>query len=105
VHFWSNHFAVSIDKIAVLGLAGPLETEAIRPNVLGNFRDLLSAVERHPAMLVYLDNHISAGPNSRRRNSSRVVDSIEKWASTKTSAAKFSNSTRWASTVATHSKT
>ena len=64
VHFWSNHFAVSIDKIAVLGLAGPLETEAIRPNVLGNFRDLLSAVERHPAMLVYLDNHISAGPNS-----------------------------------------
>lgn len=64
VHFWSNHFAVSVDKIAVLGLAGPLETEAIRPNVLGNFRDLLRAVERHPAMLVYLDNHISAGPNS-----------------------------------------
>jgi uncharacterized protein (DUF1800 family) len=63
--FWSNHFAVSIDKIAVLGLAGAMEREAIRPHVLGHFSDLLLAVEKHPAMLMYLDNHLSVGPHSR----------------------------------------
>jgi len=63
--FWTNHFAVSIDKNLVLGLAGSLEREAIRPNVLGNFSDMLVAVERHPAMLLYLDNHLSVGPHSR----------------------------------------
>jgi uncharacterized protein (DUF1800 family) len=64
-HFWTNHFAVSIDKIAVLGIAGAFEREAIRPHVLGSFTDMLLAVERHPAMLLYLDNHLSVGPNSR----------------------------------------
>jgi uncharacterized protein (DUF1800 family) len=64
VHFWSNHFAVSVDKIAVLGLAGPLEREAIRPHVLGRFSDMLLAVEQHPAMLLFLDNVQSVGPNS-----------------------------------------
>jgi uncharacterized protein (DUF1800 family) len=64
VHFWSNHFAVSIDKLAVLGLAGPLEREAIRPHVLGRFADMLVAVEQHPAMLLYLDNQRSTGPGS-----------------------------------------
>ena len=63
-HFWSNHFAVSIDKIAVLGLAGAMEREAIRPQVLGTFPQLLLAVETHPAMLLYLDNHLSIGANS-----------------------------------------
>jgi uncharacterized protein (DUF1800 family) len=62
--FWTNHFAVSIDKIAVLGLAGAFEREAIRPNVLGNFTDLLLAAEQHPAMLLYLDNYLSVGPGS-----------------------------------------
>src|SRR5512139_554328 len=77
--FWANHFAVSIDKIAVLGLAGAFEREAIRPHVLGNFTDLLLAVEQHPAMLLYLDNHVSVGPGSRlarmaaRRQSERKV--------------------------------
>jgi uncharacterized protein (DUF1800 family) len=64
-HFWSNHFAVSVDKIAVLGLAGAMEREAIRPHVLGNFADMLLAVEQHPAMLLYLDNHLSIGPDSQ----------------------------------------
>jgi uncharacterized protein (DUF1800 family) len=63
--FWTNHFAVSIDKIAVLGLAGAMEREAIRPRVTGHFTDLLLAVEKHPAMLLYLDNHLSIGPGSR----------------------------------------
>ena len=64
-YFWTNHFAVSIDKNLVLGLAGSLEREAIRPNVLGHFSDMLLAVERHPAMLLYLDNHLSVGPHSQ----------------------------------------
>jgi len=63
--FWTNHFAISIDKAIVLGLAGAYEREAIRPHVLGSFRDLLLAAERHPAMLLYLDNVRSAGPSSR----------------------------------------
>ena len=74
VHFWSNHFAVSVDKQAVLGIAGSFEREAIRPHVLGSFHDLLLAVEQHPAMLLYLDNAQSAGPNSEvaRRVSRRA---------------------------------
>jgi uncharacterized protein (DUF1800 family) len=62
--FWSNHFAVSVDKAIVLGVAGSYEREAIRPNVLGSFAQLLRAVERHPAMLLYLDNFRSVGPDS-----------------------------------------
>ena len=65
VHFWSNHFAVSVQKPAVTDLAGAFELEAIRPFVLGNFRDMLFAVEKHPAMLLYLDQAKSIGPNSR----------------------------------------
>lgn len=65
VHFWSNHFAVSADKPVVTGVAGAFEREAIRPNVLGNFATLLQAVEQHPAMLMYLDNQASIGPDSR----------------------------------------
>jgi uncharacterized protein (DUF1800 family) len=78
--FWTNHFAVSIDKVVVLGLAGAMEREAIRPNVTGHFSDLLLAVEKHPAMLLYLDNHASIGPNSQaakfvsRRRSGRKLD-------------------------------
>lgn len=64
VHFWSNHFAVSVDKIVTLGLAGAFEFEAIRPHLMGKFADLLSAVERHPAMLLYLDQAQSVGPGS-----------------------------------------
>jgi uncharacterized protein (DUF1800 family) len=65
VHFWANHFAVSADKLTVIGMAGLLEFEAIRPHVLGKFVDMLVAVERHPAMLLYLDQAQSIGPNSR----------------------------------------
>jgi len=64
VHFWTNHFAVSIDKVTVFGLAGAFEREAIRPHVLGTFTELTLAVEQHPAMLLYLDNQMSAGPDS-----------------------------------------
>lgn len=64
VHFWANHFAVSVDKLPVIGLAGLLEFEAIRPHLFGRFSDLLLAVEQHPAMLVYLDQVQSIGPDS-----------------------------------------
>ena len=64
VHFWANHFAVSADKVTVVGLSGLLEFEAIRPHVLGSFGAMLSAVERHPAMLLYLDQAQSVGPDS-----------------------------------------
>jgi len=64
VHFWANHFAVSADKQPLTALAGLYENEAIRPNLDGKFSDLLLAVEMHPAMIVYLDNQRSIGPNS-----------------------------------------
>ncbi len=64
VHFWSNHFAVSVDKQICLGMAGTLENEAIRPRLTGRFADLLVAVETHPAMITYLDNQRSVGPHS-----------------------------------------
>jgi uncharacterized protein (DUF1800 family) len=46
------------------GLAGAFEFDAIRPHVLGRFGDMLNAVERHPAMLIYLDQARSMGGNS-----------------------------------------
>ncbi|NJC06652.1 uncharacterized protein (DUF1800 family) [Sphingomonas kaistensis] len=63
-HFWANHFAVGATKMTTVGYAGLLELEAIRPNLTGSFADLLFAVERHPAMLLYLDQAQSVGPNS-----------------------------------------
>ncbi len=64
VHFWANHFAVSVEKGPVLGLAGAFEADAIRPHVLGRYEDLLGAAVRHPAMLLFLDQAQSTGPNS-----------------------------------------
>jgi len=64
VHFWTNHFAISADKPPVTALVGLFENEAIRPNISGKFADLLLAVEKHPAMIVYLDNQRSIGPSS-----------------------------------------
>ncbi len=64
--FWANHFAVSAAKGPQLRiLAGAFEREAIRPNVFGRFADMLIAVETHPAMLIYLDNQQSIGPDSK----------------------------------------
>ena len=66
VAFWSNHFCVSVVKDAFTRIsAGAYEREAIRPNVFGRFVDLLMAAEKHQAMLHYLDNAQSVGPNSR----------------------------------------
>jgi len=64
VHFWANHFAVSADKQTVVGFAGNYENEAIRPHVIGKFSDLLISAAHHPAMLLYLDQAQSFGPDS-----------------------------------------
>ncbi len=64
VHFWANHFAVSADKQTVVGFAGNFENEAIRPHIMGKFSDLLIAAVHHPAMLLYLDQAQSFGPDS-----------------------------------------
>ena len=66
IAFWSNHLCVSVSaKVLVAPLAGSYEREAIRPHVLGRFEDMVLASAKHPAMLVYLDNFQSIGPNSR----------------------------------------
>ena len=76
--FWFNHFNVFLDKGADHYLTTEYEREAIRPHVLGKFRDLLEATAKSPAMLFYLDNWesvgaatpaalVGRGPNAQRR--------------------------------------
>jgi len=66
VAFWSNHFCISANKGQLARIwAGSFEREAIRPHVFGRFADMLKAVEQHPAMLFFLDNQQSLGPDSR----------------------------------------
>ena len=58
--FWFNHFNVTVTSV---NEATPhvlsYERDAIRPHVLDSFRELLGATARHPAMLLYLNNHRS----------------------------------------------
>ena len=63
--FWANHFTVSAAKAITGTVIGPFEEEAIRPHVFGRFDDLLGAAETHPAMLTYLDQIQSIGPDSQ----------------------------------------
>ena len=62
--FWCNHFTVSATKAQVATLVGPFEAEAIRPHVFGRFEDMLVASSSHPAMLLYLDQAQSVGPDT-----------------------------------------
>ena len=62
--FWANHFTVSASKAQVATLVGPFEQEAIRPHVFGRFEDMLVASSSHPAMLLYLDQAQSVGPDT-----------------------------------------
>ncbi len=64
VWFWFNHFTVSLRRGQVAAVVGSYLREAIRPHVSGRFGDMLLAVMRHPAMLLYLDNAQSVGPDS-----------------------------------------
>lgn len=62
--FWSNMLTMSAKNVQTIHLAGPYEREAIRPNVLGKFADLLKASALHLGMLVYLDQVRSVGPTA-----------------------------------------
>ncbi len=64
VLFWSNHFTVALGKAPLAAWVNVFEAEAIRPHLGGSFLELLQAVYRQPAMLFYLDNVNSFGPNS-----------------------------------------
>jgi uncharacterized protein (DUF1800 family) len=62
--FWCNHFNVFMDKGLDRLMLTSYERDVIRPHALGNFEDLLVATAKSPAMLFYLDNWLSVGPNS-----------------------------------------
>ncbi len=62
--FWFNHFNVFINKGADRYLITAYERDVIRPHALGKFKDLLEATAKSPAMLFYLDNWLSVGPDS-----------------------------------------
>ena len=61
VDFWFNHFNVFAGKGATRNYVSEYEREAIRPYVLGHFRDMLGATAKSPAMLFYLDNWLVHG--------------------------------------------
>lgn len=63
--FFSNHFSVSATGGLMNFLAPTLEREAIAPHLFGHFEDMLVRVEMHPAMIIYLNNEKSFGPNSK----------------------------------------
>jgi uncharacterized protein (DUF1800 family) len=63
VDFWFNHFNVFVGKGQVRQYLTSYERDAIRPHVLGKFRDMLGATAHSPAMLFYLDNFQSSTPN------------------------------------------
>jgi uncharacterized protein (DUF1800 family) len=71
--FWFNHFNVFYEKGADRFLLPQYEREAIRPHVLGQFRDLLEATAKSPAMLFFLDNFESVRSDIDARNKNRKV--------------------------------
>ena len=70
--FWFNHFNVDARKIEDRPVMVEYERDAIRPHVLGRFRDLLGAVAKSPAMLFYLDNWLSRA-NTLNENYGREI--------------------------------
>lgn len=67
VDFWQNHFNVFAGKNALRWYIPSYERDVLRKHALGNFKDLLTATAKHPAMLFYLDNFESVTPNVDRR--------------------------------------
>lgn len=79
--FWFNHFNVSLTKGSSQRYVLTYERDAIRPNVVGNFTELLLSTARHPAMLEYLDNVGSVSNNnefSRRREQSAAAQRLRR---------------------------
>jgi uncharacterized protein (DUF1800 family) len=70
--FWFNHFNVFARKGRTEVYVGEYEREAIRPHVLGSFRELLEATAKSPAMLFYLDNWMSSDPKAAEARLTRM---------------------------------
>ena len=84
--FWFNHFNVFAGKGPERLFLTNYEQDVIRPHALGKFEDLLVATAKSPAMLFYLDNWLSVGPNSMRALG--IPDHpMRRWASAALSAA------------------
>lgn len=65
MEFWRNHFNVDVNKDAVRYYIASWERDVLEPYVFGKFEDFLMATAKHPAMLFYLDNHVSRAPMAR----------------------------------------
>ncbi|HSZ57654.1 MAG TPA: DUF1800 domain-containing protein [Tepidisphaeraceae bacterium] len=76
VDFWSNHFNIDIRKNACRALKTADDRDAIRPHVLGKFRDLLGASAHSPAMLAYLDNNENAAVRQRGKFETFVAETF-----------------------------
>jgi len=72
--FWLNHFNVYARKGQIAALVGDYEESAIRPHVLGKFRDLLAATVFHPAMLQYLDNQQNAADKINENYAREIME-------------------------------
>ncbi len=70
--FWSNHFSVSARNRNTRLFPGAYEREAIRPHILGSFYELAISAIFHPAMIIFLDNDSSVGPNSKRGRKNNI---------------------------------
>ena len=65
VMFWTSHFSMTVEKKGhIRAMAGQYERDVIRANLTGNFGQMLRDAILHPAMICYLDNTDSIGPNS-----------------------------------------
>jgi uncharacterized protein (DUF1800 family) len=72
--FWMNHFNVFAGKANLRAMVGDYEERAIRPHVLGRFRELLGAATGHPAMLIYLDNARNAATRSNENHARELLE-------------------------------
>ena len=74
VAFWANHFSVAARGFTTGTLIGAYRDEAIRPHISGRFADMLVATVTHPAMLLYLDQQNSVGPNAPQARPGRGLN-------------------------------
>lgn len=77
--FWFNHFNIYANKDQEIYLISSFERDAIRPHLFGKFRDLLGATAHSPAMLVYLDNWLSADPAAVERAKHPTPEQKRAW--------------------------
>jgi uncharacterized protein (DUF1800 family) len=77
--FWFNHFNIFANKDQELFLVGGYERDAIRPHTFGKFREMLSATAHNPAMLIYLDNWLSADPAAIERAGHATPEQRRAW--------------------------